>query len=304
MLDSGYNKYTSRQLVVISFLSILILASLLTIGDLAEFGTQLSLITSGKQSNYFDTVDFPDIDQLYGLFPEITETDNVEANVESVISTPTLTLSPSPTLTSTPKPKAPTATKAPVVTTLPPTQAVRDYSRPWEVAANCPASTQNCIPCDTCGVPGTLCRCEPGESRGFIGQACQNNNPGNIKSSASRDELIARAQGVTSCGTRVDSRDPVKLRYMVFRDYETGYNSLKAYIMAINNGWHYTSYDSCGDCTLRFFAAKYSGSSTYADTIGTYLGVNPDEITLRTLVETRLDDLAQAIKRIEGFHTQ
>ena len=313
MVESGA-KYTSRQWMIMAFLGVLILASLFIITDFSGLGIRLSLVASGKPLNYLDTVDFPDIEELDGLFPdEDLETDNTLStsvlNAATITLTPTLTNTPTPSPTTTPAPKKvpPTKTVAPtpIPTTLVPTTAIRDYSKPWEVAPGCPASTLNCVPCIL--GQNDYCRVETGETHGFLGWSCQNNNPGNIRNSTYRDSIIENNGGVKSCGTRYDSRGG---SYMVFASYITGFNSLKAYLRGINDGEHTAYKDDakgiyCGDCTLRFFAEKYStNTTTYANNLASYLGVNADTATLRSLVENRLDDLASGIQHVEGFYTQ
>lgn len=313
MIENGAG-YSSRQWMLISFLAVIILVSIVLITQYSGLGYSITLLASGKQVKYIDTVEFPDIDELDGLFPD---TDNIEmpSVVEGVLNeielstiTPTPTnvpVTPTPTnrvITQTPKPAptripvTPTNTNTPIPTTI----GARDYSIPWPVSPGCPASTLRCIPC----LVGTdyRCRVETGETHGFIGWSCQNNNPGNIRPDPNsfRNSLIVAMGGTASCGKRVGTGG----EYMVFSDYNTGFNSLKAYLRAINAGMH-TVYENCGDCSLRYFAEKYStNTTTYANNLGNYLGVNPDTTTLRTLVETRLDDLARGIQYVEGFFTQ
>jgi len=311
MIENGA-RYSSRQWLLISFLTVIILVSLVLITQYSGLGNSIVMLASGKQVRYIDTVEFPDIEELNGLFPD---TDNVAIpnEVEGLADTIELnTITPTPTfvtttptvtnkpVTQTPKPAptripvTPTYTNTPIPTTI----GARDYSVPWPVAPGCPTSTMNCVPCTS----GTYCRFETGETHGFLGWSCQNNNPGNIRPDVTnfRNSLIVAMGGTASCGIRSGTGG----EYMVFSDYYTGFNSLKAYLRAINAGMHST-YTNCGDCTLRFFAQTYSTNyDTYANNLGNYLGVNPDTTTLRTLVDTRLDDLARGIQHVEGFFTQ
>jgi hypothetical protein len=316
MIENGAG-YSSRQWMLISFLAVMILASIVLITQYSGLGYSISMLASGKQIKYIDTVEFPDIEDLNGLFPD-TDNTTITSEVDGLINTielstitPTLdllTATPTVTIksvTQTPKPAptripvTPTYTNTPIPTTI----GARDYSIPWPVAPGCPTSTLNCVPCTS----GTYCRFETGETHGFLGWSCQNNNPGNIRPATFKDEIIVRNGGVASCGIRYDSRGG---SYMVFSDYNSGFNGLKAYLRGISNGEHSSYQDTvngiyCGDCSLRFFAEKYSANySTYANNLGNYLGVNPDTTTLRTLVETRLDDLARGIQHVEGFYTQ
>lgn len=314
MLDSGY-KYTSRQWALISFLGLLIGVSLIFILSYSDLTNQLVLLASGKQIDYLDTVDFPDIEELDGLFPD-EETDNIEVQVDvkAMIITPTYTLTP--TLSPTPKtlnpapPKITTPTPTVIVTTtLPTTIAIRDYSVPWPVSYGCSSSWLNCVPCTS----GTDCRYEPNETHGFRGWACQNNNPGNIRPATFKNTIISNNGGTPPCGIRYDSRGG---SYMVFTDYSTGWYALKAYIKGINKGEH-PSYKSdelniyCGDCPLTFLFSIYSPesddksllTSQYAENVASRLNI-PSSTYLSWVVANRLDDFINAIQMQEGFITQ
>lgn len=180
------------------------------------------------------------------------------------------------------------------------------------VNSTCPVSTLNCVPCSIKD-GHWACRVEDGQTNGYLGWSCQNNNPGNIrpsstaypncKSSASYDRvcIISNNGGPLPCGQRGNSSMGY---YMVFSTYNDGKNALKAYIKGINAGQH-AAYSGCGNCTLRYFLGKYSGNSTtYPDGIGAKLGVNPDTTNLNQIVPTRLDELVQAIQQQEGFFTK
>jgi len=242
--------------------------------------------------------------------PKITASDNFP-----LVITVTPTLLPSPTSISTPIATVkltPTATKAPTVTKTPvvtPTLLVtppRDYSVPWQVGPNCPASTQSCVPCTS----GTTCRFEPdqtpGQAHGFLGWSCQDNNPGNIRNASTnmttdfKNLIIIRNGGTPACGVRYDSRGG---SYFVFTSYNAGWSALEAYIKGINNGEH-SAYTGCGDCTLNFFFSKWAGDTgPYAAAVGAEIGVDPATTTLRTVVNTQLDAFAEAIKHHEGWIT-
>lgn len=260
----------------------------------------------------------------YTATPTPTVAKNSGVTVATVTSMPTsiptsvTTSTPKPTATTTSTPK-PTTT---VTVTATPTQTPTfDYSKPWTVAPNCPASTLNCVPCKA---GETYCRLEPGKTRGFKGWSCQNNNPGNIRNASTnmatdtKNLMIVRNGGTAACGVRYDSRDGGS--YFVFSTYNTGYNSLKAYIKGINNGEHtsykgsswtcsgttYTGNWSCGNCTLEQFFSKYAPYSckTYAATVAKEMGI-PVTQTIKYIIDAgKLDAFAIAIKNYEGFYTQ
>jgi len=157
----------------------------------------------------------------------------------------------------------------------------------------CPVSTQNCVPCHK---DEQYCRYEEGEEYGYLGWACQNNNPGNVKYSDYRISLIEEMGGKAPCGE--------KGGFMVFSDYATGRKSVKAYIRAINAGKHY-AYPECGQCSLLYFFEKYAANSLYAykieETMGGTVTVNTK---LSWIVNNRFDDFIDAIKYREGWIIQ
>lgn len=160
----------------------------------------------------------------------------------------------------------------------------------------CPVTTQNCVPCNA----GELyCRTEPGNPTGYKGWACQNNNPGNIRYSSYRISLITGQGGAAPCGFK-----PQTDGYMVFTDYNSGYNGLKAYIKAINAGQH-TSYPACGNCNLQYFFQRYAPADyiNYANIVASAIGVSPDSTPLNWIVANKLDAFASAIKTHEGWFT-
>jgi len=157
-----------------------------------------------------------------------------------------------------------------------------------------------------------------GESAGYLGWACQNNNPGNIlaasaSSKAYKDAIIVNNGGTASCGSVLGSNN---YTYMIFSTYDIGMSSLKAYIKGINNGEHSAYVNTqtscagpetytCGNCTLQQFFCKFAGTSTYATSVVNKMGNGVTTNTLLSWVVTnRLDDMINAIKQTEGFLTQ
>lgn len=168
-----------------------------------------------------------------------------------------------------------------------------------QVGVSCPVTTQNCVPCS----PGqAYCRVEAGKSSGFKGWACQNNNPGNIRYSSYRNNLITANGGVAACGNRAG--------YMVFKDYATGRNSLKVYLKAINNGKHTAGYPTCGNCTLIAFFSAYAPSSDgnnpngYANIVANKIGVDASTTTLAWVVANKFEAFVDAIQQHEGWFVQ
>jgi hypothetical protein len=162
------------------------------------------------------------------------------------------------------------------------------------VSHNCPIVSKNCVPCTS---KDPLCRIQSGKTSGFQGWACQNNNPGNIRYSSMRNDLITAMGGEAACGERNT--------FMVFRDYDIGLKSLKAYIKAINAGMH-SSYPECGDCSLKYFFSKYAPAgdqndpNSYSSNVAASLGIS-NEAKLNWIVEKKLDEFTLAIKRQEGW---
>ncbi|MDD3647449.1 MAG: hypothetical protein PHS44_03030 [Candidatus Dojkabacteria bacterium] len=161
-------------------------------------------------------------------------------------------------------------------------------------AATCPLTTKNCVPC---GAGELYCRYTEEDEYGYLGWACQNNNPTNIKYSDYRIGLIEQMGGQAPCGQ--------KGTFMVFPNYQTGRNSTKAYIKAINAGLHY-AYPTCGNCSLLEFYQSYAPDNpeVYSQRIAEIMG---SPVTKRTklswIVDTRLDDFINAMMRMEGFFT-
>lgn len=158
---------------------------------------------------------------------------------------------------------------------------------------NCPKTTQNCT---VCKAEDLYCR------EGYLGWACQNNNPGNIRYSSGRIDLIEQNGGKAPCGSNGG--------FMTFTNYDDGIKALKAYLKAINNGQH-SAYPNCGNCTLKYFFSKYApvgdnnDPDAYAKAVANDMG---DNITISTKLEwivghSRLTDLAKAIKKHEGWFT-
>jgi hypothetical protein len=183
--------------------------------------------------------------------------------------------------------------------------------RPGQVGPNCPVSTQNCVPC----LAGeAYCRTEAGMQTGFKGWACQNNNPGNIRPASFKNIMIANNGGTPPCGERSG--------YMVFSDYATGYNALKAYFKGINRGEHSAYKDVsagtyCGECNLNFIFFRYSPlykngvpvtyaeyvaePNTYAKNVANWIGVDVETTMLSWIVNNKLDQLVNAVQRQEGW---
>lgn len=153
----------------------------------------------------------------------------------------------------------------------------------------CPLSTKDCVPCRK----GEMyCSVETGKEYGFLGWACQNNNPGNIKYSQYSANLIALMGGTPPCGK--------KGTFMVFPTYGQGRESVKAFIKAINRGLQ-KDYPECGNCTLLYFFARYADDPFYATWISNRMGRGVTVNTkLNWIVENRLEDFVNAIQCTEG----
>ena len=228
------------------------------------------------------------IDNLYQSFSQV-----IAAQSEKVLKAVTEPTTTAPT--SVPKTAPTNIPVSPLpVTTIPPTQP------PNPGNGSCPITTQNCVPCNA----GELyCRVESGKTTGFKGWACQNNNPGNIRYSSYRISLIQGQGGRAPCGQK-----PLPDGYMVFTDYQTGRNALKAYIKAINAGQH-TAYPECGNCNLKYFFSKYAPAgdqndpNSYANNVANAIGVNADTTTIAWVVANKLEEFVSAIQTQEGWFT-
>lgn len=171
-------------------------------------------------------------------------------------------------------------------------------SQTVRVSTSCPLSTEACVPCKQ---GDQYCRMEAGQVFGYKGWACQNNNPGNIRYSEERNRLIVRGGAAPSCGSQGG--------YMVFSTYQNGRNALKAYVRAIDKGYH-SAYPACGGCNLKYFFSRYAPAgdqndpTSYANNVGNWMGVNPDTTTIAWIVDHRLDDFVDAIQRQEGWFTR
>jgi len=336
---------TAKEFLTIVFLGIIITISLIVSVQYSDLLGMAEAFVNGTSSiKYPNKLSIQDIEDLNGLFPDDLyyqySTDNMDlprtgemvlmahsevaenfeitkvvTSSSTSLNNPSVTVTVNPKITLTPT-KSPGNTPSNIPTIIPTTISARDYSKPWQVAPNCPSSTQNCVPCY---LGDSLCRIETGETRGFRGWACQNNNPGNIRpinnyndTNDFRNRLIVSMGGTPSCGIRTGTGGS----YMVFTDYTTGFNSLKAYISAINAGMH-TAYIEknpdgsivgvYGNCSLTFFMNKWASnpSAGYKQTISNYLGVDPNTTTLESIVNGgKLNDLANGIKIAEGFIVQ
>jgi hypothetical protein len=187
-----------------------------------------------------------------------------------------------------------TTTKPKTVTKPTPTPTPNPTPSP----TSCPQSTQNCVPCNK--ADGNIyCRLEPGKTTGYKGWSCQNNNPGNIRYSSSRINLITGQGGPKPCGERVDSRGGT---YMIFKTYSEGRNGLKAYLKAINAGQH-SAYSDCADgiCSLSYVFSKYApGDPNYAKNIADKLGV-PVTTNLSWVIANKFEQFIDAIQVKEGW---
>ncbi|MFQ5493068.1 MAG: hypothetical protein ACE5DX_02840 [Candidatus Dojkabacteria bacterium] len=170
----------------------------------------------------------------------------------------------------------------------------------------CPVSTMACIPCNA---GESYCRFEQGETTGYLGWACQNNNPGNIRYSQSRIDLIVAYGGTAPCG----SNGPYPAsQYMMFSNYIYGRNGLKAYLKAIADGAHSSYNPECanGGCSLRLMFSKYAPAAdqndpnSYSNFVANYIGVDVDNTPLGWIVENKLDGFADAIQIREGWFVQ
>jgi len=177
---------------------------------------------------------------------------------------------------------------------------VEPEPEPEKPPSSCPISTLNCVPC----IKGeAYCRLEEGEEFGYLGWACQNNNPSNIRYSDYRINIINAMNGPAPCGG--------KGGFMVFTTYENGREGVKAYLRGISAGLH-SAYHFCGggDCSLREFFSKYAPNSDgndpngYAQYMAAALGVNVDDTPLSWIVENKLEEMVNALQHKEGFFTQ
>jgi hypothetical protein len=163
----------------------------------------------------------------------------------------------------------------------------------------CPRVTKNCVPCN---IGEAYCRALPGEEYGYLGWACQNNNPSNIRSDASnyRAGIIISMGGPAPCGD--------KGGYLTFSTYEDGRNGVKAYLRGIAACKH-SSYVfcGCGECSIREFFTKYAPAGdqndphSYASYIGNKLGIDPDITNLQWVVDNKLEQMVDGIQCMEGY---
>jgi len=167
--------------------------------------------------------------------------------------------------------------------------------------SGCPVSTLSCVPCNMAN--GGACRAEAGATTGYLGWACQNNNPGNIRYSSARIDYIVAHSGPGPCGERFDSRGGT---YMIFSTYSAGRSALKAYMKAINAGTH-TAYSQCATsagCSLSYVFSKYApGDPNYAKNIADKIGVEATT-KLDWVIKNKFEELINAIQSKEGFFTQ
>lgn len=184
-----------------------------------------------------------------------------------------------------------------------PTTTFRIQPVPTLADGVCPERTESCVPC-TAGQP--YCRYVEGSATGYLGWACQNNNPGNIRYSQARINIITAYGGPPPCGSKGPNSSS---QYMVFKDYISGRNALKVYISAISQGTHSSYNPECanGGCSLKFFFSKYASAAdqndpnSYANFVAGYIGVNADTTPLGWIVANKLDGMADAIQIREGW---
>jgi hypothetical protein len=170
--------------------------------------------------------------------------------------------------------------------------------RPPQVGANCPITIQDCVPCY---VGEQYCRVEDGQTTGYKGWSCQNNNLGNIRYSSFRNSIIEAEGYEAACGERGG--------FMVFRDYVIGRNGLKAYIKAIRNNRHSAYLPECtnGTCNLKEFFGNYAPAAdqndpnSYANNVASWIGVDANSTSLDWIINNRLDQFVDAIQRQEGW---
>jgi len=233
--------------------------------------------------------------KILGESTQITKNGYVTSTIIPTKLLPTMTITPTTIIT--PTYIIPTPTTIIIKhTTTPPTTIPTPI--PTQDVSSCPIHTQNCI---VCNVGEQYCRHLSTELTGYLGWACQNNNPGNIRPSDSRNAIIINNGGVASCGD--------KGGYMIFATYTDGFNGLKAYITGISHGQH-SAYIEClpnGNCNLKEFFFHYApvgdqnDPDSYANIIATQIGVDVDTTTLRWIVDNKLNELAGAIQQHEGW---
>lgn len=203
--------------------------------------------------------------------------------------------SPTPT-TENPNPTKQIKLTNPSNTPIPPTNS--PIPTATKIPSSCPVSTQSCIPCNA---GESYCRYLPGETTSYLGWACQNNNPGNIRPASFKNTIIENNGGTAPCGD--------KGGYMVFKTYNDGFNGLKSYLKGISYGQH-SSYTECipnGSCTLIEFFSHYAPAgdqndpNSYANKVATRIGVDANSTTLRWIVDNKLTEMANAIQIQEGW---
>jgi hypothetical protein len=209
---------------------------------------------------------------------------------------------PEPTV----KPKTNAKIAASPVPTPTPTKIFNIQPFPTPGTGNCPVTTMRCVPCNA-GEPA--CRSVQGAATGFKGWSCQNNNPGNIRYSLSRINLITLYGGSAPCGSKGPSSDS---QYMVFSDYLSGRNALKAYLKSINAGANSAYLPECaaGACSLRQFFSKYAPAAdqndpaSYSNFVANFIGVDADNTPLSWIVQNKLELMTDAIQTHEGWFVQ
>jgi len=171
---------------------------------------------------------------------------------------------------------------------------------------NCPVFTRRCVPCNA---GEQYCRHLDGANSGFLGWSCQNNNPGNIRYSEFRKNLIVQYGGPEACGS--NGPHPGS-QYMVFSTYEEGRTALGVYLEAIAQGGHSSYLPVCqnGGCTLLEFFSIYApygdqnNPNSYSNYVANYIGVGQDQETLRWILDNKKQQFISAIQTHEGWFTQ
>lgn len=176
--------------------------------------------------------------------------------------------------------------------------------QPEQVSPGCPVTTQTCVPCNVGA--DSRCRAVSGDPTGYLGWACQNNNPGNVRGGDGftyRNNIITAEGGEAACNERGG--------YLVFRDYTIGRNSLKAYIRGIRNGRHNSYLPVCanGACNLKQFFGIYAPAgdqndpNSYANNVANRIGVSADVTSLDWIIANKFDEFIDAIQTQEGWFT-
>ncbi|KXK26550.1 MAG: hypothetical protein TR69_WS6001000556 [candidate division WS6 bacterium OLB20] len=255
-------------------------------------------------SNRSSTATRTDISDAAAVMVQGTELQATEVNTLTAMLTPPVrTADPQPEVASfqSARPSGPVA--APSTT---PTEVFRILPYPTINLGVCPRTMQECIPCNK---GEQYCRHHDDALTGFLGWACQNNNPGNIRYSQFRIDLITQFGGPAPCGSAGPNESS---QYMVFGDYLEGRSALGVYLEAIAGGGHPSYLPVCanGGCTLRQFFSIYAPAgdqnnpNSYSNYVAAYIGVNADVHTLRWILDNKKELMINAIQQHEGWFVQ